>query len=155
MADVIAGPWTGPPVEQPTPSRVGLPDDWWRRDDHGQLWVWCSPAFKAAPRWCPSPVPMAKVTKGIPARSPNRDRITVALDLRMMHGPEVDEALGVLDALDTVVDSWEDGTAVPSEEDVRRLATLTGFAPEWFYQGTLPQLEGAWLCGTDGCRRAE
>lgn len=155
MAAVVHGPWTGPPVTQPTPSRVGLPDDWWRRDDHGHLWVWCTPELNTASVWHQAPVPKAKVTRGIPKRSPNRDRITAALDVRGMHGPEVDEALGVNNALDTVVDSWEDGTSVPTEDDIRRLATLTSFAPEWFYRGTLPQLEVAFICGRGGYRRAE
>jgi hypothetical protein len=150
-AAVVHGPWTGPVVEQPAPRSRG---QWWRRDDHGRLWVWCSPdPDDRTHQWHPAPVPLAKVTKGIPDRSPNRDRITAALDLRAMHGPEVDEALGVADVFDTVVDSWEAGEAVPTEDDVRRLATLTGMLPEWFYAGTLPQAEGAIVCGRGGCRR--
>lgn len=139
MATVAKGPWGSQQVVQLAIPRNG---EWWRRDESDQLWVWCSPALNRARVWRRAPVPMAKVTKGIPKRSPNRDRITAALDLRGMYGPEVDEALGVHNALDTVVDSWEAGSAVPTEDDVRRLATLTSFAPEWFYRGTLPIIDG-------------
>lgn len=150
IAGVVQGPWTGPPVKQPTPSRVALPDDWWRRDGHGRLWVWCTPELGTAFQWHEAPVPMAEHTKLRATRKlnrfPDRDRITSALDFRMMHGPEVDEALGVHNAFDTTVDAWEAGTEIPSEDDIRRLATLTGFAPEWFYQDA-PQLEGVFICG--------
>lgn len=147
-ATVVRGPWTGPAIEQPARP---APSAWWRRDDHGRLWAWCSPNGRPH-QWHPAPVPLAKVTRGIPGRPPNRDRITMALDARGLYGPEVDEALGVADALDTVVDSWEAGAAVPTEDDVRRLATLTGFLPEWFYRGTLPGPRSAFVCGRGGRR---
>lgn len=50
------------------------------------------------------------------------------------------------DALDTVVDAWEDGTLVPSSEDVRRLAMLTGYSPHFFYR-PMPEAEQVFICG--------
>lgn len=63
-----------------------------------------------------------------------------------MYGPEVDEALGVSTPTDTTVDAWEAGDLVPSEAEIRRLAMLTGMIPAWFYNGTLPVIEG-FSCG--------
>jgi len=74
----------------------------------------------------------------------------MVLDLNGMEGPEVDEALGVADAFDTVVDGWEAGTIIPTVDDVRRLATLTGYAPRWFYLPD-PETGVGFLCGDDGC----
>lgn len=63
---------------------------------------------------------------------------------------EVDEALGVADAFDTVVDSWEAGETIPSEEQVRRIATLTGFPIGWFYLlREVPELGPMFWCSTD------
>lgn len=152
-AEVLHGPWGTKPVEQ-TAKR--FPGCWWRRADDGQLWVWCG-IDGSAESWHRAPVPMAKVRgPKLPDRSPNRDRITMALDSRGLDGPEVDEALGVADALDTVVDSWEDGSAVPTEEQLLRLATLTGYPPTFFYKGTIPRMENGWMCGIEGvggCQR--
>lgn len=47
---------------------------------------------------------------------------------------------------DTTVDAWEAGDLVPSEAEIRRLAMLTGMIPAWFYNGTLPVIEG-FSCG--------
>lgn len=141
MNEIVHGPWAGPPVEQ-APELAPRPREWWRRDDHGQLWVWCQPS-RRAPCWCPSPVPPARLTGPLPNRAPDPARITQTLDAAGMAGPEVDEALGVHNALDTVVDAWETGAEVPTVEQVRRLATLTGFGPGWFYRGPLPHIEGA------------
>ena len=77
---------------------------------------------------------------------PERTRITSALDARGMDGPEVDEALGVANALDTVVDAWVAGEEVPTMEEVRRLAFLTGYSVSWFFGGPLPTLEGVFIC---------
>jgi len=130
----------GPRVKQGIGPGTGR---WWTRADDGTLWVWCD---NTRPAVQPAPVVMADLTEPLPDRPPNRDRITCALDYRGMHGPEVDEALGVADALDTVVDSWEDGTATPTHDDVRRLATLTGMLPQWFYMGSLA-IADVFLCG--------
>src|SRR5215469_14494842 len=51
-------------------------------------------------------------------------RITIALDLRGLEGPEVDAACG---GEEPDVDMWELGLAVPAPEQVMKLAELTGF----------------------------
>lgn len=144
MGEVVDGPWGGRPVTQPAPRTR---EQWWRRDDHGRLWVWCAGELGRAEQWTLAPVPAAALAVPLPDRAPNPDRITAALDLRGLYGPEVDEALGVHNALDTTVDSWEAGTLVPSHDEVRRLATLTGMLAPWFYGGTLPEAEGVFMCG--------
>lgn len=149
MNKIVHGPWGGPPVKQTTePDFAGQlrpggnpPGDWWRRDSDGTLWVWCAPP-RRQPCWCPAPVPPARLTAPIPDRAPDPARITFALDVAGMDGPEVDEALGVHNALDTVVDAWETGDVVPSQDEIRRLATLTNYGPGWFYLGPMPQFDG-------------
>lgn len=78
--------------------------------------------------------------------APAASRITCALDLRQLYGPQVDAALGVLQDPPDVVDRWEAGTLVPSFAEVERLAELTGFLVEWFYGPELPSAEGAFVC---------
>lgn len=58
-------------------------------------------------------------------------RITIALDMCGLEGPEVDTACG---AAEPDVDMWELGRAVPTADQVRKLAELTGFHPVWFYR---------------------
>lgn len=60
------------------------------------------------------------------------DRITAALDLCELYGPEVDRACGVQEP---AVDLWEAGRLYPSLDQLAALARLTGFRPVWF---TLP-----------------
>ena len=55
----------------------------------------------------------------------------MALDLRKLHGPGVDRALGVLEP---TVDLWESGAMTPTKSDLKRLAMLTGFPEEFFYR---------------------
>lgn len=147
---VIRGPWTGPVVEQPhLPSPLG----WWERLPDGRLLVRCHGArrqnerYQIAPiaEWNPLPG-QGRRWNAIPDRAPNRDRITAALDYHGLFGPEVDEALGVADAFDTVVDAWETGDMIPTESEIRRLAMLTGMPPAWFYAGTLPTISDIFLC---------
>lgn len=57
------------------------------------------------------------------------DRITQALDLRGLYGPEVDEACK---AQEPEVDQWEAGERYPSWEQLCALADLTGFPPRFF-----------------------
>lgn len=57
------------------------------------------------------------------------DRITMALDLRGLHGPEVDTACK---AAEPEVDQWEAGERYPSWEQLCALADLTGFLPGFF-----------------------
>lgn len=81
-------------------------------------------------------------------RTPNPSRITLALDLNNMYGEAVDFALGVPSG---TVDQWEEGALVPSEEEVRRLATLTEFATVWFYEPQDVSAPVVTACGEDGC----
>jgi len=138
---VAQGPWSGPAVVQTAEQPRGR---WWKRVD-GVLWVWCGDG-----RLRRAPVEPVELKWPLPDRPPNVDRITCALDLRMMDGPEVDEALGVADALDTVVDAWEAGEAVPTQDEIRRLARLTGMLPAWFYNGSLPKADQAFVCRMGG-----
>lgn len=57
------------------------------------------------------------------------DRITLALDMCGLHGPEVDIACG---AAEPEVDQWEAGERYPSWEQLRALAALTGCTPRFF-----------------------
>lgn len=137
---------------------------WWVRGDDGVLWVrclWYEPAKTRSGSeyervWVPQPAPIPgwddpppdplypyRTVTELPDRSPNIDRITCALDYRGLYGPEVDEALGVSTPCDETVDAWEAGTIVPTHDEIRRLAVLTGMLPAWFYAGTLPKIEGA------------
>lgn len=72
-------------------------------------------------------------------RRPTPERITAALDLAGLHGPEVDAALGVVEP---VVDLWEEGRLVPSDAELRRLAALTGFMVDWFFRPAPEPLGG-------------
>jgi|GEM_PF-985350 len=77
-------------------------------------------------------------------------RITIALDVRGLYGPEVDEAC---DAAEPDVDLWECGLAVPTARQVELLAELTGFLPAWFYRPLPvgPLHEGpVFICTRDG-----
>lgn len=144
VADVLPGPgFGGPEIVQLAAEAVG----WWIRDEHGILWIRKGSVHHA---WHDAPVPMAEISDEelvtIEGRRPERTRITSALDARGMDGPEVDEALGVANALDTVVDSWEAGEVVPSLEEVRRLAFLTGFSVSWFFGPPVRSLEGVFIC---------
>ena len=80
---------------------------------------------------------------------PTPKRITTALDMRDLYGPEVDQALG---GEEPMVDEWESGERVPTFEQVQALAKLTGFPVKFFYLPAPPPLTGGWMCGSDGCR---
>jgi hypothetical protein len=80
---------------------------------------------------------------------PTPERITTALDICQMYGPEVDQALG---GEEPMVDEWESGARVPTFEQMQRLAELTGFPVKFFYQPAPPPITGGWICGSDGCR---
>lgn len=56
-------------------------------------------------------------------------RITAALDMCDLYGPEVDERCGVTEP---AVDWWEEGRLYPTWDQLVRLAALTGFAEHWF-----------------------
>jgi hypothetical protein len=85
-------------------------------------------------------------------------RITIALDLRGLEGPEVDEECGTFEGNpDGDVDRWELAIAVPTREQVELLAKLTNFPVPWFYKPLPPgPLLGdgpIWICwgGRRGC----
>jgi hypothetical protein len=81
-------------------------------------------------------------------RAPTPERITMALDLCALYGPEVDQALG---GEEPMVDEWESGDRVPSVAQIQALAELTGYAVKFFYLPPPPPLGPGWMCGTDGC----
>lgn len=56
-------------------------------------------------------------------------RITLALDIRELHGPQVDLACG---AREPDVDQWETGEKYPTWPQLTALAELTGFPIEFF-----------------------
>jgi hypothetical protein len=62
--------------------------------------------------------------------APNPRRITLALDVCGLYGPEVDAACGVVEP---AVDEWESGALVPTVEQVEALARLTGFPFSSFF----------------------
>jgi hypothetical protein len=80
---------------------------------------------------------------------PTPERITIALDMRDLYGPEVDRALG---GEEPMVDEWESGARVPGLAQVQALAKLTGFPVRFFYMPPPPPLDNGWMCGSGGCR---
>jgi hypothetical protein len=85
-------------------------------------------------------------------------RITMALDVRGLDGPEIDEQVGTFHGNPSGdIDRWEQALAVPSREQVQLLGKLTDFPPAWFYRPIPPgpQFSGpVWICyrGRRGCR---
>jgi transcriptional regulator with XRE-family HTH domain len=81
-------------------------------------------------------------------KAPTPERITMALDLRELYGPEVDQALG---GEEPMVDEWESGARVPDFAQVQALAEMTDSPVRFFYEPPPAPLTGGWLCGSDGC----
>lgn len=81
-------------------------------------------------------------------KTPTPGRITMALNIRDLYGPEVDQMLG---GEEPMVDEWESGVRVPGVTEVQALAALTGFPVRFFYQPPPPPLGEGWICGSDGC----
>lgn len=79
-------------------------------------------------------------------------RITLALDMCGLEGPEVDVACG---AAEPDVDMWEAGLAVPTRGQVAKLAALTGFTAAYFYRPIEPGplSQSMFICGRGGCQR--
>jgi len=88
----------------------------------------------------------------IAARSgrPYPYRITQALDLRGLDGPEVDVACG---AVEPAVDRWEAGTEVPSRRQIELLAQLTGMLVGWFFTEPLVRVDHMIVCSVDESMR--
>lgn len=82
-------------------------------------------------------------------KTPTPERITTALDLCELYGPEVDQVLG---GEEPMVDEWESGERVPTFEQMQRLAVLTSYPVKFFYQPPSPPIEKGWICGSDGCK---
>lgn len=82
-------------------------------------------------------------------KTPTPQRITQALNLCDLYGPDVDWALG---GEEPMVDEWETGDRVPAFEQIQALAELTGFPARFFYQPPPPPLGPGWICGDDGCQ---
>lgn len=76
--------------------------------------------------------------------TPNRKRITIALDTRSLYGPEVDIACG---GVEPMVDEWEAGTRVPTPEQMIKLAELTQYPVEYFYGEDPPEITNVFICG--------
>lgn len=86
-------------------------------------------------------------------------RITMAMDLAGLYGPEVDDRCGTFHGNpDGDIDRWEQALAVPSPEQVRLMAEATGFPIPWFYAplepGPTPGTGPIWICWRDrrGCQ---
>jgi hypothetical protein len=89
-------------------------------------------------------------------------RITIALDAEGLGGKALDEQVGTWHGNpDGDIDRWEQALAVPSPEQVRMLAVLTGCPEVWFYEpiepGPLPADGPIWICytGRGGCTAAK
>lgn len=82
------------------------------------------------------------------AMKPIPYRITAALDMCGMYGPEVDRALG---GEEPMADEWEAGVRVPTVEQVKLLAEMTGVTPGFFYR--MPEAPGGlgFMCTSGGC----
>jgi hypothetical protein len=80
--------------------------------------------------------------------TPTPERITMALDLRELYGPEVDQALG---GEEPMVDEWESGERTPDFAQVQALAKLTDFPVRFFYMPPPPPITNGWICGSEGC----
>jgi hypothetical protein len=78
---------------------------------------------------------MAAEQPAVTASVPNPARITLALDVRGLHGPGVDLACGVEEP---DVDRWEDPAdpLLPTPEQVELLAALVGYPVAFFYDHT-------------------
>lgn len=74
-------------------------------------------------------------------------RITLALDVRGLEGPEVDIACG---AAEPDVDDWELGVSTPTPDQVVKLAELTGYPVTFFYKPLDPMLMTTFICSNSG-----
>jgi hypothetical protein len=85
---------------------------------------------------------------------PTPERITVAIDLGgpdckgLGYGPDVDAMFNVEEP---TVDLWEAGLLVPTVDQVRLIARVTGFPMKFFYLPPPAKVQGGFICGTDGC----
>jgi hypothetical protein len=80
------------------------------------------------------------------AGPPTPARITLALDLAGLDGPQVDVACG---GVEPMVDEWEAGTRVPTDAQIKALARLTGMTVDSFYLPAPDPMAG-WVCQRSG-----
>jgi hypothetical protein len=80
------------------------------------------------------------------AGPPTPTQITRALDLAGLDGPEVDVACG---GVEPMVDEWEAGTRIPTGDQIRALARLTGMTVDFFYLPAPDPMIG-WVCQRSG-----
>lgn len=78
---------------------------------------------------------------------PTPERITAALNMSDLYGPEVDVALG---GQEPMVDEWESGERIPTKDQVQALARLTGFPVKFFYLPPPPKLPVFLCSNVDG-----
>jgi hypothetical protein len=76
-------------------------------------------------------------------------RITSALDIRGLYGPEVDEACGVKEP---TVDRWEAGEVYPTWEQLLALSRLTTFPVGYFTRPGEPVEGPVFICGRGGLK---
>lgn len=96
----------------------------------------------------PRQLPIIPHDKWTPDQAPGRLfqpwALTVVLDRQDLYDPELSAELGVPVG---EVDRWEEGTTIPTIEEAKALARLTGYPLRWFYRpGPPPVLEGAFIC---------
>lgn len=84
------------------------------------------------------------------SKKPVPYRITTALDMWGLFGPEVDRELG---GEEPMVDLWESGDLVPTREQIDALAELTQYPVKFFYAPVTRSGGYGWLCGSGGCER--
>jgi hypothetical protein len=87
------------------------------------------------------------------SRTPVPERITAALDLAELDGPEVDVACGTFERNPAGdVDAWEDPNdpRLPTREQVELLAKLTGQPVGFFYEPWTPPPGTIIVCSRSG-----
>jgi hypothetical protein len=76
------------------------------------------------------------------------ERVTTALDIMGLEGPEVDVACL---AREPAVDDWEAGRSVPTWEQLTALAALTEFPVTFFFIEPTATPGDTFICGEGGC----
>lgn len=122
--------------------------DGWALDDERLDGVWLqrnrAGARATAWEWHTFPVSLADVAAPFDPTALDRTRLGFAFG--DMVGDWVDYAVG---AVPPDVDRWETGEAHPTRDQVRRVAWLTGYGPEWLCKPA-PHLDRAIACTREG-----
>ena len=70
--------------------------------------------------------------------------LTTALDLEDLWDPELSAAVGCAIG---EIDRWEEGITIPTTEQAKALARVTGFPLQWFYRsGPPPEMAAFFMC---------